>query len=430
LALTAGLPARAFQAHEMSGMAMTAMASGLFGSLPMARDGSGTSWLPDASPVYALGFSAGRWAGMVHGGAYFRYTDQDAGQNGSRGGRRFDGPNWLMAMASRGVGSRSRFMLRAMLSFDRITEGGAGYPLLFQTGETWKGKALVDRQHPHDLFSELAAAWSFSLTNRSGVFLYFGLPGEPALGPSAFMHRPSASDIPDAPLGHHWQDSTHISFGVVTAGWWRGDFKLDGSVFNGREPDENRFNIDRPRFDSWSLRLTYNPIRNASLQVSHGFLRSPEALEPETDVRRTTASLLMEFPLPREKHVSTALILGLNKPDTGAAQFSFLAEAKAILRRLSLYTRFEVVRKRALDLQIKDLGERLFRIRGWTLGISRDILTSGPLRFCLGAQAILFFVPSDLRRMYGRAPYSLEAYFRLGLARVRAGGTSMPGDIP
>ncbi len=414
----------------MPGMAMAAMTSGLFGSLPMARDGSGTSWLPDASPVHALDFAAGRWTGMVHGGAFLRYTAQDTGRSGSRGGRRLDAPNWLMAMASRNVGLRSRFMLRAMLSFDRLTEGGGGYPLLFQTGETWKGKALVDRQHPHDLFAELSAAWSFTLANRSGAFLYFGLPGEPALGPPAFMHRPSASGIPDAPLGHHWQDSTHITFGVLTAGWWRGNFKLDGSVFTGREPDDNRFGIDRPRFDSWSLRLTYNPSDNASLQVSHGYLRSPEALEPETDVRRTTASLLLDFPFSRERRLSAAIIWGLNKPDSGEALSSFLAEVRTILRRLSIYTRIEAVRKRAHDLQVGELGDRLFNIRGLTLGISREILASGPLRFHLGAQATMYGVPSDLRRIYGRAPFSVEAYIRLGLPLVRAEAHVMPGGIP
>src|SRR5205823_1974820 len=150
-------------------------------------------------------------------------------------------------------------------SLDPLTIGGSGYPLLFQTGESWQGKPLVDYQHPHDLFSELSVTYSHAINKNSNIFAYLGFPGEPALGPTAFMHRPSSFSNPDAPIGHHWQDATHITFGVGTLGFVYNDFKLDASIFTGREPDENRYDFDTPRFDSFSGRLTFNPCRELSM---------------------------------------------------------------------------------------------------------------------------------------------------------------------
>ena len=188
-------------------------------------------------------------------------------------------------MYSHPLGDSAQIGARLMMSLDPLTEGGRGYPLLFQTGESWHDQPLHDRQHPHDLFDELRSASRKSSMHDFSAYVYFGYPGEPALGPPTFMHRPSAMDDPDAPIGHHWQDSTHITFGVATAGlvWSRFDgMKIEGSIFTGREPDEDRYDFDRPRFDSYSGRISWNPTQNLALQVSHGYIKSPEALEPET----------------------------------------------------------------------------------------------------------------------------------------------------
>ena len=129
-----------------------------------------------------------------------------------------------------------------------MLEGGKGYPLLFQTGETYKGEPLIDRQHPHDLFSELSLSYSHAFTKNVDAFVYVGYPGEPALGPVTFMHRPSALDNPNSPISHHWVDATHITFGVATIGIRVGKFKIEGSSFTGREPDEDRYNFDKAKF--------------------------------------------------------------------------------------------------------------------------------------------------------------------------------------
>ena len=273
---------------------------------PMSREGSGTSWIPDSSPMYGRMFMFGENMLMLHGAIFPRYTNVST----RRGDDRIDAPNWFMAMFSHPLGDSAQFGSRLMMSLDPLTEGGRGYPLLFQTGEAWNGEPLHDRQHPHDLFDELSFSLSQKFEHDLSAYIYFGYPGEPALGPPAFMHRPSAMDDPDAPIGHHWQDSTHITFGVATLGaQWR-NVKLEGSIFTGREPDEDRYDFDRPRFDSYSGRLSWNPTRNLALQVSYGYIKSPEELHPETKIHRTTASAIYNLPLGHDTNWSNTLCLG------------------------------------------------------------------------------------------------------------------------
>src|ERR1700750_2571263 len=201
------------------------------------------------------------------------------------------------------------------MSLDPLTEQGRGYPLLFQTGEVWNGEALHDRQHPHDLFDELSFSLSQKFDHDVSAYVYFGYPGEPALGPPTFMHRISAMDDPDAPIGHHWQDSSHVTFGVATAGlvWSRfGGIKIEGSVFTGREPDEDRYDFDRPRFDSASGRISWNPTPDLALHFSHGSLRNPEGLEPTANRHRTTASIIYNKVLGRDANWATTFVWGQN----------------------------------------------------------------------------------------------------------------------
>src|SRR5512138_1392653 len=202
--------------HSMHMMSMPSHAYSR--NLPMSRNGSGTGWNPDASPMYMWMKSSGNTDWMFHGNIFLRYTNQDIFNAGSRGANKIDAPNWFMAMMNKKIGEKGLLNATAMISLDRITEGGNGYPLLFQSGETWKGQRLVDRQHPHDLFSALSIGYTQSFTKDVDVTLYVGYPGEPALGATTFMHRVSSMNNPDAPLGHHWQDATHITFGVATLG--------------------------------------------------------------------------------------------------------------------------------------------------------------------------------------------------------------------
>src|SRR5215211_751635 len=264
---------------------------GFLGPYPMTREGSGTSWLPDATPHEGIHAMYRDWMVMWHGLLNGVYDNQ----GGPRGDHKAFASGMVMGMAQRQLGDGT-LGFRAMLSPDPFM-GPRGYPLLFAAGETADGRTLlVDRQHPHDLFMELAGTYSYNLSAKSSVFIYGGLPGEPALGPPAFMHRTSGMDNPEAPISHHWLDSTHITFGVVTLGTVIDTWKIEASAFRGREPDQHRFDIESPRLDSVSARVTWNPVRELSAQVSWGHIHSPEQLEPEVDEDRITASLIYTQP--------------------------------------------------------------------------------------------------------------------------------------
>ncbi len=402
---------------DMSGMQMDGMmSSSLSKNLPMNRDGSGTSWLPDASPMYGIMLNSGKWDFMLHGNVALRYTDQDVFNKGSRGSQKFDAPNWIMGMAQSPVGENGLIHFNLMMSLDRLTEGGSGYPLLFQSGESWKGIPLVDRQHPHDLFSEVSASYAYAFSSKSDLSIYVGYPGEPALGPVTFMHRPSAMADPDAPISHHWADATHITFGVATLGYRYDDFKIEASSFTGREPDENRYNFDEPKFDSWSARLDYNPSSNWALQVSHGFIKSPEALHPDENVYRTTASATYSLSFGMENSFNATALWGLNKTPGQSGDNAALLEGDVRLKKFDLYTRYEYVQKTTEELNLNDLiyGDySIFDINALTLGLNYDLLKLGPLNLAAGGQVTIYAASTKLNSLYGTNPIGGEIFLRL-----------------
>jgi Heavy metal binding domain len=382
---------------------------------PMSREGSGTSWLPDSSPMYARMFMFDDNMLMLHGAIFPRYTNVST----RRGDDRIDAPNWIMAMYSHPLGDSAQFGARLMMSLDPLTEGGRGYPLLFQSGESWNGEPLHDRQHPHDLFDELSISYSQKFDHDLSAYVYFGYPGEPALGPPTFMHRPSAMDDPDAPLGHHWQDSTHVTFGVATAGlvWSRfGGIKIEGSIFTGREPDEDRYNFDQPDFDSYSGRISWNPTRNLALQVSYGYIHSPEALEPELNRHRTTASVIYNLPLGHDSNWSNSFVWGQNHDTAGQGKTqSFLVESNYQRGRDTVYFRWERVEKSGHELVLNEGADtRIFPVGAYTLGYVRDLSHGNGIDIGLGTQFTINNRPDTLDRYYGDdLGYAFQFFLRI-----------------
>jgi hypothetical protein len=386
-------------------------------NLPMTRNGSGTSWLPDASTMNGYMVHSGEWMFMFHGDIFPRFNAQDIFHQGSRGGSKWDAPDMLMAMAQRPVGKKGLFHVNLMLSSDALIAGGNGYPLLFQTGESWHGVPLVDRQHPHDLFSELSVSYSYAFSKKVDAFAYFGYPGEPALGPVTFMHRPSGTFNPDAPIGHHWEDATHITFGVATLGIRVGQFKLEGSSFTGREPDENRYNFDKPRFDSWSGRLSFNPSENWALQVSHGYIKSPESLSPDENVNRTTASATYVYPFTGRAYLAATALWGQNKSAAQDPSNAALLEATLKWNRLVTYMRYEWVQKSVEELHLNPaiygISNPQFPLQALTLGLGYDLFTFGHLIVAGGGQASVYRPATDLTGLYGQHPLAGEIYLHL-----------------
>ncbi|MGZ8509673.1 MAG: hypothetical protein ACXWWA_04825 [Chitinophagaceae bacterium] len=402
--------------HSMQRMDdMKALPSHAFSrNLPMSRNGSGTAWNPDSSPMYMWMKQTAKTDWMFHGNIFLRYTNTDIFNNGKRGDDRFDAPNWFMAMMNRKVGKKGLLNATAMISLDRLTEGGDGYPLLFQSGETWKGKRLVDLQHPHDLFSALSIGYTQMINKDIDVFGYIGYPGEPALGAPAFMHRVSSMNNPDAPLGHHWQDATHITFGVGTLGFRYKQLKLEGSVFTGREPDEDRYDFDKARFNSYSYRLSYNPSKNWALQFSQGFIEEPEALEPGVNITRTTASVLYAKSIDANKHYSAALIWGLNDKGEDHKEHSLLLEDNYQFGKNALFSRYEFLQKSTEELALEDeLGHATFNVHVFSLGYNRSLLQKGVFELTVGSKATINFPAKELKPLYGDLPVGFQVYLQL-----------------
>ncbi len=389
-----------------AGSAMAGMAMGT--SAGFYSQGSGTSRLPAAEgPMRGYMAQVGEWMLMAHGYAWGVATDQ----GGPRGKSEAFVQSMAMLMADRDLGDRFHIQLRTMNSLEPLM-GARGYTNLFATGELANDRPLVDRQHPHDLFMELAAKIDYRLGNGDTLFLYGGPVGEPALGPSAFMHRGSARYQPMSPITHHWFDSTHITYGVVTAGYATPAFQLEASAFKGREPDEHRWNIETPRLDSWSVRGTWTPSPFWAVQVSHGHLKEPEAQHPGEDENRSTASVQYA-----RGGLATTFAYSLKDRVPGEKLSAFLAEATYELTpRHAVFGRLENV---ANDELFPDEGDPLhdtkFRVTKAEVGYAYRVPIVGPLGLALGGTVAAYAKPAALEAAYGKTPVSWTLFSKLAV---------------
>ncbi len=416
--LLAALPLPAFaqdhSGHDMSGMNHSQMEEEThepeqaYISYPARPSvGSGTSRLPaNQGVMHGLHIDAGNnWMLMAHGYAWGVYTNQ----SGPRGDDKAYVQSMAMLTGEKDT-SWGRIQLKSMLSLEPLMKN-SGYPNLFASGETDGGQPLIDRQHPHDLFMELAARVDVNVGDNK-IFLYGGPVGEPALGPSAFMHRGSAKLNPEAPITHHWFDSTHITYGVGTAGFASRKLQLEGSIFTGREPDERRWNIESPKFDSWSVRATWNPSPKWALQVSHGFLKEPEAIHPGENEHRTTASVHYA-----SKDISAMAAFSAKNRDPGDTLTAFLAEANwDIDDHHTLFGRIENVRNDELFPDDLDpLHEVPFRITKLQMGYAYRLPISKQFNLALGGSLSTFVKPDALDAAYGKRPIGFTLFAKLSL---------------
>jgi hypothetical protein len=397
---------------------------------PMSQDGSGTSWVPRSTQMFGWMRQGGRDMQMTHGALFPRYVSSGS----LRGDRRADAPNWVMFMGTHSISASSQLSYTAMVSADALTENQSGYPLLFQTGETAHGAPLHDHQHPHDLFSELAVDYSARVGKTSSAYLYLGYPGEPALGPPAFMHRRIAYDMPESTIGHHWQDASHIQFGVATVGFAPSSrFKLEASTFTGREPDEVRTNFDPLHLDSYSQRVSWNPSDNAAAEVSYAFIKSPEVSVAGIDQHRLVASLLLNRPLGPDRNWYDGFVFGQNIESGGARTSSYLAETDYQAGRNTLFARVELGTRTARDLVIPGFDPaRVFNVGAYSLGGVHD-LTRNPaaVNIGIGAQLTLGSKSPGLDPYYGSGtPVGYQVFFRVrppDMAHALGGMAGMSG---
>ncbi len=387
----------------MEPMAMT----GALGPYPVMRESSGTAWQPDASGHRGLMATSGDWTLMAHG-VLNLVADH---QSGPRGGDEFFPSGMLMGMARRPLGNGT-LQLKAMVSPDPLT-GADGYPLLLAGGETANGTdRLIDRQHPHDFFMELSGSVSQRIGKNGSVFVYAGLPGEPAFGPPAFMHREAILDSPEAPISHHWLDSTHISFGVLTGGIVLDRVKLEVSRFNGREPDQHRWDIETGPLDSTAIRLSWNPTRELALQGSWGYFNDPEQLEPGVDQKRWSASALYANDIAPGWKLAGTLAWG-RKIAQGHGDDALVAEVSLKHSAWTIFTRGEVTENRELT---DSPDGPAYRVGKGSLGAVRDFSLAQHWSLGVGALFSLNFAPEALAPLYGgRNPIGAMGFLRLKL---------------
>ncbi len=398
--------------HDMSHMATNGPSLPL--GLPFSRVGSGTSWLSDSSPVRAHHFTVGDWSLMLHGAANLQYDNQ----NGFRGDQQFGLIDWEMLMAAHPLAG-GLFRVNAMTSLESAVNGRQGYPELLQTGGVYHRNRLVNYQHPPNLVMEAAALYDHSLTNWIAGELYVAAVGEPALGPVAYMHRPSADADPFAPIGHHGQDATHGSFGVVTAALNTRWMKLEGSAFNAREGDSSYYNLDYKgaRLDSYSARLTLAPTPSVTLSAWTGYLMAHDRLETAIGMQRYGASMLTSNTIGGHL-LSTAVIWGLDVHHHGDREHvhdataatakhyhemtNALVEATfGVTKATEVTVRLEQVQKSGDDLGFLagDLTQ-LFTIRSASLAVTRDALSAKGFTFALGARGAVNRLPETLHLTY------------------------------
>jgi mono/diheme cytochrome c family protein len=410
--------------HDMANM-LTTVTGGPFRS--MRALGSGTALQPASTPVNAWMYMPGEWMIMLHGEVKAGFNHQ----GGPRGIGKAESQNWMMLMAEHRAGP-GRLMLRGMFSAEPLTAPHGGFPQLFQSGETYRRRPIVDAQHPHDLFMELAASYTVPISENVSFQLYGGPVAEPALGPVAYPHRASALDSPSAPLGHHFQDSTHITAGVVTGALTIRRFKFEVSGFHGAEPDENRATIDLGKIDSYSFRGWFTPTPNWAMQFSYGHLVDPELAE-HGDIDRMTASISYNRPL-NNGNWATTLVWGRNARENSNRNSYLFESTLNFFRSNHLYTRIELSDREGLlaenifgrpgviplpvipqddgDFELPEEFERSFRVAVFTFGGVRDFINNEKLRAGIGAEANFYHKPSLLDPIYGRRPVSFHAFLR------------------
>jgi len=408
-------------AHDQSGQTMQGMQGMNMGeaalsSMPSFHASSGTAWQPASVPETMWMISPGGWDLMLHYTVFITYNQQ----GGPRGEGKAESTNYFMFMEQHRLGAGT-LLLQQMFSAESLTSPHPGFPELFQTGETYHGQPLVDHQHPHNVFAELSALYTLPVSEKVTWLLYGGPSAEPALGPVTYMHRQSASENPEAPLGHHLQDSTHTSFGVVTTGFIFNFakfalFKVEGSAFNGHEPNEERWSIQLAPLDSWSFRVSAAPTRNWTAQYSMGFLQHPEALDPNNEMRES-ASLEYNRPLSGGKlgngNWASSLIWGRkHKELDNTTQNSYLLESTLnFLARNYAYTRLELVDKD--ELFPEDPAHPSYRIGAYTFGGVRDLVHSEHWQVGLGGDVTFYSKPAALDPIYGNNPVSFHVFVRI-----------------
>lgn len=376
---------------------------------------SGTSAEPDSTAAPMLMTMKCGWMLMFHANAFIVETQQ----SGARGSDKLYSTNWFMPMAQRTVGP-GQLTVRAMFSVEPATVTGRRYPLLFQQGETAYGFPIADGQHPHDFFMEIAGLYDLQIGEHDLLSFYVAPVGDPAIGPTAYPHRASASENPVGTLGHHQQDSTHIADDVITVGFTHSIVRVEASGFHGREPDEFRWNMDQGKMDSWSTRITVQPAQDWSGQFSYARIASPEAIFPAENQARTTASVMYNRSFENGHWASTAAWGRTRSLEDSAKENSYLLESTVkFTEKNYVWARIEnagrsnelLIGEHRLPVGFRE--EPLAHVQAYTFGYDRELRLVSHLASAIGAQFTAYHAGKSLQPVYGAIPVGVSVFVRL-----------------
>lgn len=390
------------------------MSSALSLELPMNRMGTGTSWNPDKTPMYGYMIYTTHWIYTINGHIFPRYTHHDIdGVTANKGAEQWDIPGFVGFSAQRRLGDDGQFHYKAMATTDRPLMLPKGYPMLMQTGAMYHNEHTPDWQHPRDVIAELSASYVWSFADHNDIYFYGGYPGEPALGPVSYFQRSSCQFNPDAPLMHSRTDGAFTAWGVGTVGFRMGKFKLEGSLFNGKLPGDNHYNVEMPQLNSFSGRLSWNPTSKWSLQVSRGELKGADPFHPGELLIRNTASATFIYPFASRTYFASSLIAGQNKLPGRPETFGAIYEATVKAKRATFYSRYEYLMRSPEEFVFpawQYSASTLFNVHTGTLGAAVDLVFVRGINLALGAQASGYLYDANLQRLYGKYPYSGEVY--------------------
>jgi hypothetical protein len=219
-----------------------------------------------------------------------------------------------------------------------------------------------------------------------------------------------------APIGHHWLDATHITFGVVTGGVYDTRWKAEASVFNGREPDERRTDFDLGPLDSFSGRVWFTPSARVALQLSAGRLEDAEAphgVGPRNDVVRATASATYHAALGAAGYWASTLAWGVNDEPIDTSHAAVLEAVVTPDGRNTWFGRAELAGKPAHSLHVHESSD-VFTVGKLQAGYVRYLAAWNGLQPGVGLSVSAAAVPSALEPRYaGRVAPGIGIFFTM-----------------
>jgi len=194
-----------------------------------------------------------------------------------------------------------------------------------------------------------------------------------------------------------------------------GDWKLEASRYNGREPDQHRYDIETGALDSTAARLSWNPTQRWALQASWADEIGPEQLEPGVDQHKVSMSAIYTVPFGDHGWWSTTAAWGRRSSEGLDLDAWVLESAVKPDAAWTVFARAERVDNDELTPAVLGRHGPVFTVGKVSLGAIHDWALSPHVSFGLGGLYAFDFVPGALDVAYGDDPRGAMAFVRLKL---------------